>query len=99
MNAFYNSRNDVHNFSISFSINPKQHFCIFAKGYGEAASVLSDHLLEKTNISDDEAYPVIFLYRHATELYLKGFYLRAAMISGFRNNQEFNNNQKIIRIK
>lgn len=97
--AFYNSINDGNNFVISFSVNPQQDFGVFAKGYKRAASILAEHLLAKSHFSDYEAYPVVFLYRQAFELYLKGFYYRAALIAFFKGNQKFENSQEVIRIR
>lgn len=85
--AFYNSISDQSNFVISFTPNPQQDFGIFAKGYSQAASVLAEQILEKSRFSDYEAYPVVFLYRQAFELYLKGFYFKSRAIFAFRNSQ------------
>jgi hypothetical protein len=85
--AFYNSISDGNNFVISFTPNPRQDFAVFAKGYARAASFLAKHLLEKPHFSDYEAYPVVFLYRQALELYLKGLYYRARLISFFKDSQ------------
>ena len=85
--AFYNSISDGNNFVISFTQNPKQDFGVFAKGYTRAASVLAEHILEKPRFADYEAYPLVFLYRQAFELYLKGFYFKAALIFFFKDSQ------------
>ncbi|MBI1923958.1 hypothetical protein HYR99_06880 [Candidatus Poribacteria bacterium] len=85
--AFYNSISDGNNFVISFTQNPQQDFGVFAKGYTRAASVLAEHLLEKPRFSDYEAYPVVFLYRQAFELYLKGLYYKAGLISFFKDSR------------
>jgi len=85
--AFYNSINDLNNFVISFTRNPQGDFGIFAKGYTQAASLLAEHLLGKQSFSDYEAYPVVFLYRQAFELYLKGFYYKARLISSFKDSE------------
>jgi len=85
--AFYNSISDENNFVISFTANPQQDFGVFAKGYAQAASVLAEHLLEQPRFSDYEAYPVVFLYRQAFELYLKGLYFEASFIFFFKDIQ------------
>jgi hypothetical protein len=87
MMAFYNSIIDGNNFIISFTENPQQDFGVFAKGYTSAASALAEQLLEKPSFSDYEAYPVVFLYRQAFELYLKGLYFRVSLIFFFKNSQ------------
>ena len=83
--AFYNTISDASNFVISFTSNPQQDFTIFAKGYAQAAAILATYLLEEQpRFSDYEAYPIVFLYRHAFELYLKGFCYRAILILAFK---------------
>ena len=93
--AFYNKHSDFSNFVISFTKNPYQDFQVFAKGYAQAASTLAEHLLAKPRFSDYEAYPVVFLYRQAFELHLKGFYFQAKLISHFRDVEkiEMQNNE------
>jgi hypothetical protein len=81
MMAFYNSVSNRNNFVISFTQTPEQDFGAFAKGYTRAASNLAEQLLEKPRFADYEAYPVVFLYRHAFELSLKGLYFKAGLIS------------------
>jgi hypothetical protein len=81
---FYNTKNNFTNFAISFSRTPRDDFGIFAKGYFEAASKLAEILLSKNHFSDDEAYPVVFLYRHSLELYLKNIIYRAVLLSALK---------------
>lgn len=85
--AFYDSLHDGNDFVISFKKNHQQDFGIFAKGYTRTASVLAEHLLEEPRFADYEAYPVVFLYRQAFELYLKGLYFRAGLISFFSDSR------------
>jgi len=85
--AFYNSISDQSNFVTSFYGVPKHEFGFYAKGYSLAASTLAQHLLTKPGFRDYEAYPVVFLYRQAFELYLKDFYFKAALIFAFNNTE------------
>ena len=62
---------DTSSFVISFTHDPKGDFGAFAKGYTLAANRLAASLLEGPRFPDYEAYPVVFLYRHALELSLK----------------------------
>lgn len=82
--AFFDSINDMSNFLISFTQNPKDHFGVFAKGYFMAAKKLCEYLLSKNSFSDYEAYPVIFLYRHSLELYLKNVIYKSATLSFYK---------------
>lgn len=69
--AFYNEINDPNNFRVSFIDEPKYEFGNFAKGYKFAANLVAQELIDN-NFPDYQAYPVVFLYRHALELQLKG---------------------------
>jgi hypothetical protein len=82
--AFYNESNDHTNFVASFTGNPKDDFGVFAKGYTLAADRLSNLLLGGPPFSDYEAYPIVFLYRHALELSLKHVIYTSAKLSAFK---------------
>jgi hypothetical protein len=62
---------DTSNFVISFTNVPQDDFGVFARGYAMAAKRLAAGLLDAERFADYEAYPVVYLYRHALELYLK----------------------------
>jgi len=82
--AFYNQRRDPSNFVISWTTDPKGDFGIFSKGYTLAAERLAKMLLEASRFSDYEAYPVIFLYRHALELSLKHIIYSSVELAAYR---------------
>ena len=83
--AFYNAISNVHDFSIAFTDKPKSEFGIFAKGYHRAAAMLAEQLLEREfSFRDYEAYAVVFLYRHAFELYLKHLIYAPALLRAFK---------------
>lgn len=81
---FYNEINDGTNVVISFGDNPKNHFGAFAKGYRLAASQMAERLMAQVRFRDYEAYPVIFLYRHSFELYLKNILYKAVPLAAFK---------------
>lgn len=83
--AFYNSINDPTNFTVGFTENPVQDFGVFAKGYWQAANALVKELVEKPHFLDYEAYPIVFLYRHAFELYLKNIFFRSQLLVWFKS--------------
>lgn len=85
--SFYNATSDASSFVVAFRPNPEKDFGAFAKGYTLAASNLAEQILEKPHFPDYEAYPIVFLYRQAFELYLKGFYYRTKYISFFENSE------------
>jgi len=73
--------NNSSNFVNRFTDNPKNDFGVFARGYFRAASKLAEQLLSKERFPDYEAYPVVFLYRHSLELYLKNIIYSSALLS------------------
>lgn len=85
---------DTSNFVISFTSDPKGDFGVFAKGYTFAANRLAASLLEAPRFSDYEAYPVVFLYRHALELSLKHIIYGGVKLAAFRRMDEINEQLK-----
>lgn len=79
----YDSGHTHSGFSLGFSHTPRSDFGIFAKGYYRAARKVSEALLGQGHFPDYEAYPVVFLYRHALELNLKNIIYKAALLSAF----------------
>lgn len=75
-------------FVAHFTNDPASDFGIWARGYQEAARRLTESLLIEPGIGDNDAYPVVFLYRHALELYLKGGVLKANRLAGLMGQAE-----------
>jgi len=86
--TFYDKNIDHTYFSISFTSNPKYDFGAFAKGYSYAASTLAQQLIEKMNFPDYDAYPIVFLYRHAFELNLKNIIYWSAKLLTFKGVED-----------
>lgn len=76
-------------FAVHFSNNPASHFGVWARGYSEAATRLCDSLLAEPGFGDNDAYPVVFLYRHALELYLKGVIIRGNLLCALKDESTF----------
>lgn len=89
--AFYQRVSDRSNFVISWTFDPKNDFGVFAQGYTSAANRLASTLLEASRFSDYDAYPVVFLYRHALELSLKHVIYRCAQLGALRHIEKIGN--------
>jgi len=93
---------DMSNFVISFNADPKGDFGAFAKGYTLAANRLAASLLEAQRFPDYEAYPVVFLYRHALELSLKHIIYVGVELAAFRRmdevNEQLKNNHDLVSL-
>jgi hypothetical protein len=59
------------NVVLNFTGFPKGELGVYAHAYHEAANRLVGELASRIGYSDVDACPVVFLYRHAIELYLK----------------------------
>ncbi|MBI2059332.1 MAG: hypothetical protein HYT87_06120 [Nitrospirae bacterium] len=92
--SFYKA-SDTSNFVISFTRDPKGDFSAFAKGYTRAANRLAAALLGGPRFPDYEAYPVVFLYRHALELSLKHIIYGGAELAAYRCMDEINEQLQI----
>ena len=86
--AFYNCDDDTSTFSFWLGPHPKDAFNVFATGYRRAAERLARSLLRRRRFSDYEAYPIVFLYRHALELSLKHAIYKTAEFAGYAGSQE-----------
>jgi hypothetical protein len=81
---FYYSKNQMSNFVSCFKNNMRLEFDTYAKGYRFAARTVTEKLLSKQSFPDYNAYPVVFLYRHSFELYLKHIIYSSSHIAAFR---------------
>ncbi len=70
------------NVVLNFMGAPKRELALIADEYFEAAKVLIDVLAQKGSYSDLKAYPIVFLYRHALELYLKALLVTGDSLAG-----------------
>jgi hypothetical protein len=75
----FDKYSDRFNFVVNFIDLPKNDLSAFAHGYKIAADALSSNILEnQIGFADFELYPIVFLYRHSFELYLKALMYHCA---------------------
>lgn len=60
----------------------------FAAGYHEAGKILVHKMESSSGYRDYEGYPILFLYRHALELYLKAIVYRGAQLLGLISDEK-----------
>jgi len=65
-----------HNVTINWRDDPLDEFDIYAGRYQTAANKLAEDLLSHPSFHDIDPCPIVFLYRHAIELYLKAICLK-----------------------
>ena len=65
--------------ALNFRKNPPSEFGVYADAFHEAGRTLVQKLAEANGYLDTDACPIIFLYRQALELYIKG-----TLVSGER---------------
>ena len=53
---------------------------VYALGYHESAKILAANMVNRTSYADYEGYPIMFLYRHSLELYLKAMLYKAIQL-------------------
>jgi hypothetical protein len=95
---FYNKIKSRYNIVTSFHRKPISKnsksalgFSAFALGYHNAAKLLSKSFLSKPGFYDFDGYPIVFLYRHSFELYLKNIIYRAAVLGAFKDIKNIDN--------
>lgn len=73
---------DIHgNVVFNFTGRPIEDLAAFADGYHKAGRHPAAHLASSV-YCDYEGYPILFLYRHALELYLKAIVYQGALLVG-----------------
>ncbi|MFZ3149897.1 MAG: hypothetical protein WA137_12780 [Methanothrix sp.] len=80
MHWVFQSNNSHGNVVFNFRRNPINDFAPFAKGYQRAGKHLAEMLAHSPSFPDFEGYPILFLYRHALELYMKAIVYRGAQL-------------------
>ncbi len=80
MHKFFRSSSIHGNVLLNFTQNPVNDLSAFAEGYHEAGKYLVNRMAKGRGYADYEGYPILFLYRHALELYLKAIVFKGAML-------------------
>jgi hypothetical protein len=79
---------DIHgNVVFNFSGRPIEDLAAFADGYHKAGQHLAAQLASSV-YGDYEGYPILFLYRHALELYLKAIVYQGGLLVGVISGKE-----------
>lgn len=81
MRAFINTSNPG-NVVFNFTKDPIKDLTAFALGYRGAADRLATEFSRSAPRPDYEGYPILYLYRHSLELYLKAIVYRSAGLMG-----------------
>ena len=68
---------------LNWHTNPIEEFGVYAEAYHKAAVRLVTDYGTTGAVKDIEATPILFLYRHAFELYLKAFIIKGSKILKF----------------
>jgi hypothetical protein len=80
MHWVFFSENSRGNVVFNFCRNPINDLAAFARGYHEAGKRLAEILAESSGYRDFDGYPILFLYRHSLELYMKAIVYRGAQL-------------------
>lgn len=80
MHHFFEPRHHRGNVVFNFRGRAIDDLSAFAAGYHEAGKVLVRKMESASGYRDYEGYPILFLYRHALELYLKALVYRGAQL-------------------
>ena len=78
------------NVVLNFTSHPKGELAIYGLAYRDAANTLVTALKERKWYSDVDACPIVFLYRHSIELYLKAIILWGAGLVRLQSGEHIN---------
>lgn len=75
-------RGQLHgNVVLNFRDMPRAEFGAFASAFWRAARSLAEQLASSQGYKDTDACPIVFLYRHAIELYMKALVFRGRNVA------------------
>jgi hypothetical protein len=80
MHWVFQSSNLHGNVVLNFRHNAIDDLAAFARGYHQSGKRLAAMLASSSGYSDFDGYPILFLYRHALELYMKTIVYRGAQL-------------------
>lgn len=69
--SLFRASSSYGNVVLNFRHAANDEFCIYAHAFHQAGQILAEKMFDKAGYSSLEACPIVFLYRHALELYLK----------------------------
>ena len=99
MHHFFKSNFPHGNVVFNFHGRAINDLSAFAAGYHEAGKILVSNLEAARAYRDYEGYPILFLYRHALELYLKAIVYRGAQLLGLISDEKLNTEKLLTRHK
>ena len=80
MNTLFNNNNPQGKVTYAWSHNPPGELAAWSKCYQYSAQKLTNNILQSPDFVDRDAFPIIFLYRHALELCLKALLLEVTAL-------------------
>ncbi|HEX3269578.1 MAG TPA: hypothetical protein VHR15_02935 [Ktedonobacterales bacterium] len=72
---------------LNFGLRTEIEFGAYAQAYWEGARVLRNNFIAVNHYRDTDALPIVFLYRHSVELYLKSLCLTGRQILLIRGHK------------
>lgn len=97
LHHFFGSTRLHGNVVFNFTGRPIDDLVAFALGYHEAGKALAAQMAVAKGYADYDGYPILFLYRHALELYLKAVVYRGAKLVGLISPKSANTDKLLHR--
>lgn len=78
--------NSLHgNIKLNFNNDPENDFMVYGDSFHDGARALRDKLKVQIGYSDADICPIVFLYRHALELFIKDMLITEEKLLGLEN--------------
>jgi hypothetical protein len=81
------------NVVLNFTSYPKGELAVYGLAYRDAADALVNNLRHRHGYSDVDACPIVFLYRHSIELYMKAIILWGAGLVRLQSGEYINTDE------
>jgi hypothetical protein len=90
IHPFFRATNPHGNVRFNFRSAAPEELVAFAMGYHKAGRILVKRLAQAPGYADYDGYPILYLYRHALELYLKSIIYRGGKYIGLMSEHTLN---------
>jgi hypothetical protein len=85
------------NIVLNFQHAAPDEFSLYARAFHRAAQVLAEKMFDKAGYNSLEACPLVFLYRHALELYLKAIALVGIKIMQLKDEEASPKSEQLLK--
>lgn len=95
--SLFQASSSYGNIVLNFQHASNDEFSLYARAFHQAGQVLAEKMFDKAGYNSLEACPIVFLYRHALELYLKAIALVGIKIMQLKDEEASPKSERLLK--